>query len=188
MTSQHEVAVLFSQRSRKAYAAEAAARGETYTFTDAWGKPRTWLKGQYAYLATSGARVLLSRCNIKHDLIEEDDLTEQRLDCRWRDRDHRLAHGGRCGGSGRRDRPDQGRKDDPLRQASPQAFLAAHQRPPSAVDLGPRDRSSGRWWRCNRGDRCDWHRHRTPRRPQFRCSGVIPNGTQESRRFNPQRS
>ena len=30
--------------------------------------------------------------------------------------------------------------------------------------------------------------HRAPRRPQFRCEGVIPNGTQESRRLNPQRS
>ena len=50
----HDVAVLFSRRSREAYAAEAAARGETYTFTDAWGRPRTWLKGEYAYLAPSG--------------------------------------------------------------------------------------------------------------------------------------
>ncbi len=32
----HDVAVLFSRRSYEAYAAEAASRGETYTFTDAW--------------------------------------------------------------------------------------------------------------------------------------------------------
>ena len=32
MTSQ--IAVLFSERSRAAYAQEAAARGETYTFTE----------------------------------------------------------------------------------------------------------------------------------------------------------
>ena len=76
----HEVAVLFSRRSRDAYAAEAAARGETYTFTDAWGKPRTWLKGEYAYLAPSAASVLLARCNIKHDVVEEVDLREKRLD------------------------------------------------------------------------------------------------------------
>ena len=76
----HEVAVLFSRRSRDAYAAEAAARGETYTFTDAWGKPRTWLKGEYAYLAPSAASVLLARCNIKHDVVEELDLSEKRLD------------------------------------------------------------------------------------------------------------
>ena len=47
----HDVAVLWSLRSRDAYAAEAATRGETYTFTDAWGRPCTWLKGEYAYLA-----------------------------------------------------------------------------------------------------------------------------------------
>jgi len=76
----HEVAVLFSRRSRDAYAAEAAARDETYTFTDAWGKPRTWLKGEYAYLAPSAASVLLARCNIKHDVVEEADLGAERLD------------------------------------------------------------------------------------------------------------
>jgi len=38
----HDIAVLFSRRSRDAYAAEAAERGDTYTFTDAWGRPRTW--------------------------------------------------------------------------------------------------------------------------------------------------
>ncbi len=75
----HDLAVLFSRRSRDAYAAEAAARGETYTFTDAWGRPRTWLKGEYAYLAPSGASVLLARCNLKHDIVEEGDLTEERL-------------------------------------------------------------------------------------------------------------
>ena len=67
----HNVAVLFSERSRDAYAAEAAARGETYTFTDAWGRPRTWLKGEYAYLAPAAASVLLARCNLKHDVVEE---------------------------------------------------------------------------------------------------------------------
>jgi len=75
----HDVAVLFSRRSRDAYAAEATARGETYTFTDAWGRPRTWLKGEYAYLAPAAASVLLGRCNLKHDVIEEADLDEDRL-------------------------------------------------------------------------------------------------------------
>src|SRR5207247_8691243 len=79
----HDVAVLFSRRSRDAYAAEATARGETYTFTDAWGRPRTWLKGEYAYLAPAAASVLLGRCNLKHDVIEEADLDEDRLgECR----------------------------------------------------------------------------------------------------------
>ena len=75
----HDVAVLFSRPSRDAYAAKGAARGETYTFTDAWGQPRTWLKGEHAYLAPSGASVLLARCNLKHDIVEEADLTDERL-------------------------------------------------------------------------------------------------------------
>lgn len=75
----HYAAVLFSKRSRDAYAAEADSRGETYTFTGAWGKPRTWVKGEYAYLAPSAASVLLTRCNIKHDVVEETDLSDDRL-------------------------------------------------------------------------------------------------------------
>src|SRR5437667_8680571 len=74
-----DVAVLFTRRSRDAYAAEATARGETYTFTDAWGRPRTWLKGEFAYLAPNAASVLLARCNLKHDVVEETDLTDERL-------------------------------------------------------------------------------------------------------------
>src|ERR1700754_1507665 len=73
------IAVLFSEKSRAAYAAEAHARKETYTFTDAWGMPRTWLKNEYAYLAPNAARLLLSRCNLKHELVEEAALTEERL-------------------------------------------------------------------------------------------------------------
>jgi hypothetical protein len=75
----HDVAVLWSRRSRDAYAAEAVARGETYSFTDAWSRPRTWLKGEHAYLAPAGASVLLGRCNLKHDLIQETDLREDVL-------------------------------------------------------------------------------------------------------------
>lgn len=75
----HDLAVVFSERSRKAYAEEARAKGQTYTFTDAWGKPRTWVKGEHAYLAPNAASLLLARCNLKHDLIEEGDLDEARL-------------------------------------------------------------------------------------------------------------
>jgi hypothetical protein len=75
----HDVAVLWSRGSRDAYAAEAAARGETYTFTDAWGRPCTWLKGEYAYLAANAASLLLARCNLKHDVVEEADLGDDRL-------------------------------------------------------------------------------------------------------------
>ena len=75
----HQVAVLWSRGSRDAYAAEAAARGETYTFTDARGNPRTWLKGEWAYLAPNAASLLLARCNLKHDVVEESQLTDESL-------------------------------------------------------------------------------------------------------------
>ena len=75
----HELAVLFSLRSRAAYAAEATARGATYQFTDAWGRTKTWLKGEHAYLAPNAASLLLARCNLKHDLVEEDALDDERL-------------------------------------------------------------------------------------------------------------
>ena len=51
----HDVAVLWSRRSRDACATAAALGGETYTFTDARGRPRTWLKDEYAYLAPNAA-------------------------------------------------------------------------------------------------------------------------------------
>ena len=73
------IAVLFSETSRAAYAVEAHASKETYTFTDAWDRPRTWLKNEYAYLAPNAARLLLSRCNLKHELVEEAALTEEKL-------------------------------------------------------------------------------------------------------------
>ena len=75
----HDIIVLFSGRSRDAYAAEATALGETYTFTDAWGLPRTWVKGEYAYLAPNAAGLLLARCNLKHHLVEEAALDAARL-------------------------------------------------------------------------------------------------------------
>lgn len=75
----HDIAVLFSDRSRRAYADEARARGQTYTFTDAWGKPKTWVKGEHAYLAPNAASLLLARCNLKHDVIEERDADDARL-------------------------------------------------------------------------------------------------------------
>ena len=73
------IAVLFSEASRSAYATQAHDRKETYSFTDAWDEPRTWLKNEYAYLAPNAARLLLARCNLKHELIEEAHLDEQRL-------------------------------------------------------------------------------------------------------------
>jgi hypothetical protein len=72
----HTIAILFSQRSRDAYAKEAADQGQTYTFTDARDQPRTWLKGEYAYLASNAASLLLARCNLKHDVIEEEALSD----------------------------------------------------------------------------------------------------------------
>ena len=76
----HNVVVLFSETSRAAYAAEAARRGETYTFPSAWDRDRTWLKGQWAYLAPNAACAVLNRCNLKHDLLEESELLERGLE------------------------------------------------------------------------------------------------------------
>src|SRR5579859_1062937 len=80
----HRIAVLFSARTRDAYAAAAAAAAEeTYTCLDAWGQPKTWLRGEYAYLAPNAASALLHRFNLKHALLEEGELTNDALDaCR----------------------------------------------------------------------------------------------------------
>ncbi|VTU21639.1 hypothetical protein H6CHR_01630 [Variovorax sp. PBL-H6] len=79
----HRIVVLFSEASRAAYAREAAERNQTYRFDSAFGEERTWLKGEYAYLAPNAAGLLLARCNLKHDLVEEASLEESVLaDCR----------------------------------------------------------------------------------------------------------
>ena len=75
----HDIAVIFSESSRQCYADHAARIGETYSFDSAWDRRVTWLKGEYAYLAPNGASLLLSRCNLKHDLIGEALLTDQVL-------------------------------------------------------------------------------------------------------------
>jgi hypothetical protein len=72
----HRIAVLFSEATRAAYAQQAQASGQTYTFNGASGRPVTWLKGEHAYLAPNAASVFLARCNLKHDLVSEDDLTD----------------------------------------------------------------------------------------------------------------
>ena len=128
----HDIIVLFSGRSRDAYAAEATARGETYTFTDAWGLPRTWVKGEYAYLAPNAAGLLLARCNLKHHLVEEAALDAARLarcrallDCQRRPpraRDHR-AHRRLAGR--RRPPPDRQRQDQPAAAPARPALLRA---------------------------------------------------------------
>ena len=75
----HNVAVLFSENSRKVYVQQAREREETYTFVDAEGRHRTWLKSEHAYLALNGASVFLSRCNLKHDVLTEEQLTDATL-------------------------------------------------------------------------------------------------------------
>ncbi|TFY98608.1 hypothetical protein [Ramlibacter rhizophilus] len=72
----HRVLVLFSESTRAAYARRAHEQGQTYTFTGAAGEPVTWLKGEHAYLAPNAASVFLARCNIKHDIVSEEQLTE----------------------------------------------------------------------------------------------------------------
>ena len=75
----HAVAILFSSSSQRAYIAQACKDGQTYSFLDARGRSRTWIKGEYAYLAANAASLLLARCNLKHDLVPEEQLTTDAL-------------------------------------------------------------------------------------------------------------
>lgn len=75
----HRVCVLFSDASRLAYSQQAHALGKTYQFDGADGVGKTWLKGEHAYLAPSGAGLFLARCNLKHDLVTEADLSHELL-------------------------------------------------------------------------------------------------------------
>ena len=68
-----------SEKSHEHYAKIAASQDKTYSFIDAWGNPKTWLVGEYAYLAPNAASVVMNRLNIKHDLIMETALCRMGL-------------------------------------------------------------------------------------------------------------
>lgn len=76
---QANVAILVSRQSQAAYVAAAQEQGEVYRFTDARGRVREWLKGEYAYLAVNAAASVLLRWGLKHDLLPEEDLPAQLL-------------------------------------------------------------------------------------------------------------
>lgn len=70
------IGILWSERTRRANAEEAQRAGAVYTFEDAWGKEKSWLKGQYAYLAPSTVSACLNRFNLKHSFIGDDGLAD----------------------------------------------------------------------------------------------------------------
>ena len=74
------IGILRSENTRRANAAEAQRTGAIYTFEDAWGQNKNWLKGQYAYLAPSTVSASLNRFNLKHDFIGDDRLADSLSD------------------------------------------------------------------------------------------------------------
>jgi hypothetical protein len=71
------IGILWSERTRYANAEEAQRSGAIYTFEDAWGQNKSWLRGQFAYLAPSTVSAALNRFNLKHDFIDDDGLAER---------------------------------------------------------------------------------------------------------------
>ena len=72
--------VLWSERTRRVNVAEAQRVGAIYTFEDAWGQSKSWLKGQYANLAPSTVSAALNRFNLKHDFIGDEGLDDRLSD------------------------------------------------------------------------------------------------------------
>ncbi len=75
----HDIIVLTGNSSRDTTPRKPRPAARPTPFTDAWGLPRTWVKGEYAYLAPNAAGLLLARCNLKHHLVEEEKLDAARL-------------------------------------------------------------------------------------------------------------
>ena len=75
-----QIGVLWSERTRRVNVAEAQRVGAIYTFEDAWGQSKSWLKGQYAYLAPSTVSAALNRFNLKHDFIGDEGLDDRLSD------------------------------------------------------------------------------------------------------------
>ena len=74
------IGILWSENTRHTNSVEAQRAGDIYTFEDAWGQEKSWLKGQYAYLAPSTVSASLNRFNLKHSFIGDDGLADQLAD------------------------------------------------------------------------------------------------------------
>ena len=74
------IGILWSEYTRRDNAEEAQRAGAVYAFEDAWGRSKSWLKGQYAYLAPSTLSAALNRFNLKHDFIGDEGLADSLSD------------------------------------------------------------------------------------------------------------
>ena len=74
------IGILWSECTRRDNAEEAQRAGAVYAFEDAWGRSKSWLKGQYAYLAPSTLSAALNRFNLKHDFIGDEGLADSLSD------------------------------------------------------------------------------------------------------------
>ncbi|MXY93574.1 MAG: hypothetical protein F4047_16825 [Caldilineaceae bacterium SB0670_bin_27] len=74
------IGILWSEGTRRVNAEEAQNAGAVYEFEDAWGRSKSWLKGQYAYLAPSTVSAALNRFNLKHDFIDDEGLADRLSD------------------------------------------------------------------------------------------------------------
>ena len=70
------IGILWSESTRRANAEGALRAGAVYTFQDAWGQEKSWLKGQYAYLAPSTVSACLNRFNLKHSFVGDEGLVD----------------------------------------------------------------------------------------------------------------
>jgi len=71
------IGILWSDRTRRANAEEAQRAGAVYAFEDAWGQEKSWLKGQFAYLAPSTVSACLNRFNLKHSFFGDEGLADR---------------------------------------------------------------------------------------------------------------
>ena len=72
MSIRSNVAIIYSEASREAFAAKAKAEDELYTFR---GSRATlhWIKGEEAYLAVNGCASILRRLGVKFDILNENE-------------------------------------------------------------------------------------------------------------------
>ena len=74
------IGIFWSENTRRTNSVEAQRAGDIYTFEDAWGQEKSWLKGQYAYLAPSTVSASLNRFNLKHSFIGDEGLADRLSD------------------------------------------------------------------------------------------------------------
>jgi len=75
MDFRQNTAIIYSEETRQSFINKALAENKIYRFNGAEGK-KTWLVGEYAYLAVNGLSNILRRLGINFDILKDEEIRD----------------------------------------------------------------------------------------------------------------